>query len=295
MKLPIVRIQRFCMHDGPGIRTTIFLKGCPLKCKWCHNPETQKMEQEMFYAPSKCIHCRMCMICENDAHVFTPKGHFYDRTKCRLCGDCVTKCPSGALEMACRTMSIDEIISEVVQDAAFYGENGGITISGGEPMAHPLETIALLKAAKEKNLTTAIETSGYFDKEFLPLLCKYTDTFLWDFKDSDNARHIENVGVSNERIIENLLIADELKANTVLRCILVNGVNYTQNHIKEIADIYVKLNHCSKVEFFSYHPMGSSKGEKLGRVDSGRKEWMVSEKNINRAKSEFFRNIDAEL
>lgn len=291
MKVPVTNIQRYCMHDGPGIRTTVFLKGCPLSCKWCHNPETQKVEQEMFYTPSKCIGCKMCMACENKAHIFTSKEHIYDRGKCCLCGMCATKCPSGALETVSQLMSIDEIISVVIKDAAFYGEKGGITISGGEPMMHPKETIELLKAAKKNNLTTAIETSGYFNKEFLPSLCEYTDTFLWDYKDSDNSRHIKNTGVSNEKIIENLRIADELNANIVLKCILINSINFTEEHIKKVADLYMQLNNCNKVEFFSYHPFGSSKSERLGCVNKGRKDWRVSDEDINWAKSEFFRYI----
>ncbi len=228
MKLPVVEIQRFCMHDGPGIRTTVFIKGCPLRCKWCHNPETHKKENEIYYSPSKCIRCGNCNICKNGAHQFTTGKHVFDRDRCLMSEDCVGVCPTKALESVSQEMGIDEIIYEVLRDVAFYGKEGGLTISGGEPMAYPKETIALLKAAKENNLNTAVETCGYFDKAFLPTLCQYTDTLLWDFKDSDKERHIEYTGVSNERIIENLLLADSLKANIELRCILVNTVNFTK-------------------------------------------------------------------
>lgn len=205
--------------------------------------------------------------------------------------DCVGVCPTKALESVSQEMGIDEIIYEVLRDVAFYGKEGGLTISGGEPMAYPKETIALLKAAKENNLNTAVETCGYFDKAFLPTLCQYTDTLLWDFKDSDKERHIEYTGVSNERIIENLLLADSLKANIELRCILVNTVNFTKEHIKEVAALYKRLPHCKNVKFFSYHPMGNAKMEKLGRIGNERKEWIVSTADLKRAKAEFSRHI----
>ena len=265
MKLPVVTIQKLCIHDGPGIRTTVFLKGCPLRCKWCHNPETWKREQEIYHTPSKCIGCGSCKAGE--------------------------KCPTGALVPVSELMSIDEILSEVMRDSVFYGEKGGITISGGEPMLHGYKTIALLKAAKEAGITTVVETSGYFDKRLVPSLSEYTDILLWDFKDGDNIRHIENTGVSNELIIENLLLADKLNTNIVLKCILLNTINFSEAHLREVARLYKRLNNCDKVEFFSYHPMGSTKSERLGYQNPGRTEWIVSENDINRAKSEFLNYI----
>ena len=133
--LKVAEIQRFCMRDGPGTRTTVFLKGCPLNCVWCHNPEMKKYESELLYCEKKCITCRICEKCENKAHIFEENRHILNREKCVSCGKCAENCPTSALRICGSDMSIDDIVREVKKDAAFYGKNGGVTLSGGEPFA----------------------------------------------------------------------------------------------------------------------------------------------------------------
>ena len=167
-KLKVTEIQRFCMHDGPGVRTTVFLKGCPLQCAWCHNPETQTFKSELLFYPNKCIGCGGCVnACPQSVHS-TNEKHVVDRAKCILCGECEKSCPTGALEICGEDMSIEAILSVAEKDKAFYGEYGGITLSGGEPFAQGKRAVALLKACKEKGLHTAVETCGYADAEEFP-------------------------------------------------------------------------------------------------------------------------------
>lgn len=275
-KLPVVMIQRFCMHDGPGIRTTVFLKGCPLRCVWCHNPETQQEKQQMYYTPSRCIGCMACSaVCPAGAHCFTEKQHRYRRDLCNMCGSCAAICPTEALESVFCWMDIREIMDEVRKDSAFYGTEGGLTVSGGEPMAHPLETLELLKAAKAAGIGTAVETCGYFAPEYVEPLCQAADTLLWDVKDTDDERHRQNTGVSNRRILSNLFLADRYSANLILKCILLKGVNDTEEHVKNLSLLSGKLKHVKRTELFSYHPLGASKAERLGLEADGRTEWVV--------------------
>lgn len=267
MKIPVTGIQRFCMHDGPGLRTVVFLKGCPLRCKWCHNPETQNSFRQIFYDEKKCIGCGACAVCPNQAHVFRP-DHAFDRVKCTACGSCTELCPTGALERAARMMEPDEILELVERDRDFFGQEGGLTLSGGEPMAHPEESLLLLKKAKEAGISTAVETCGYFDSRYIPDLCQHADTLLWDFKDSDAERHRYYTGVSNQKILENLKEADRQGGNIVLRCILLQGINYTPKHIGQIEALYRSLVNCHRVDFLPYHPMGSDKYRLLGIEDT---------------------------
>lgn len=257
------------MHDGPGLRTTVFLKGCPLRCKWCHNPETQKAKQEIIFDDHRCIGCRACgSVCEHDAHVFTETSHDFLRENCVACEKCTGICPTKALEPACRMMETDEIVNEVLKDLAFYGIDGGITVSGGEPMFHPQGTLELLGKCKEKGLTTAIETCGFYDRSIIEKLSGVCDLLLWDFKDSDSARHKENTGVPNEPILENLRYADSLRMKSVLRCIIIEGVNFTEEHIQAIADLRKSLKNCIRADLLPYHPMGDSKCRLVG-ADAG--------------------------
>ena len=287
MKLPVTEIQRFCMHDGDGVRTVVFLKGCPLRCKWCHNPETQKAEQEMLYYSAKCIACGACeLICHNGAHSFTDH-HCYDRSLCISCEKCAKACPTEAIAPAMREKYVDEIVREIERDMAFYGDNGGVTLSGGEPLIHGEAAIELLKKCKEKNISTAVETCGYISSDNLREAIKYTDLFLWDIKDTNNERHKEYTGVSNQRIIENLLLADSLGAKTVMRCIIVNGVNTDAAHIEALAALWQRLSNCRYIELIPYHAYGGSKMLSLGKEDNGRKEWIPEHNQIEEIKKKF--------
>ena len=156
IKLKVTEIQRFCMHDGPGVRTTVFLKGCPLRCAWCHNPETQKVASELLFYQNKCIYCGSCVSdCSSSVHS-VEKEHLIDRERCRLCSLCADNCPTGALKICGDDMSIEDILAIVEKDRSFYGEQGGITLSGGEPFTRRVATVELLKECKARGLSTAV-------------------------------------------------------------------------------------------------------------------------------------------
>ena len=284
-RLPVTEIQRFCMHDGPGVRTVVFSKGCPLRCAWCHNPETQRVTPEMLFYESKCIYCGACVsACPAGAHSIHPE-RVVDRDRCAACGRCAAVCCTDAITPAARDMTVAEILSAVLRDKAFYGEHGGITVSGGEPMLHPEGIIALLTACKEAGITTCVETCGEFSPIHLPALREVTDLFLWDVKDTDPIRHKAYTGVDNVRILENLREADRLGARTRLRCILVEGVNAVESHYEALADLYHGLSHCEGVEFLPYHAYGGSKMLPLGMTDNGRVEWIPDKTAVEAAKT----------
>ena len=219
------------MHDGPGVRTVVFLAGCPLRCSWCHNPEGQSFDTEILFEAKKCANCGACAaVCPTGAHSFEAGVHAFDRAKCISCMKCAEVCCTKALEPSSVDMTADEILSFVEKDRAFYGKEGGVTLSGGEPLAHPREAIELLSECRKRNIGTAVETSGYFDASLLSELVPLVDIFLWDFKDSNDTRHKEHTGVSNEKIKNNLLLADSMGAVSILRCITVKGVNAEKEH-----------------------------------------------------------------
>lgn len=275
----IAEIQRFCMHDGPGVRTTVFLKGCPLRCLWCHNPETQRRKPEILFFESKCMGCGACGTCDENAHGFSV-AHVFDRSRCIACGACAQNCPTGALELCGTDMTAEEVFRIVQKDRAFYGTAGGITISGGEPFLQAEETLALLKLCRDNGIHTAVETCGYFSPEILKHAVPLTDLFLWDIKDTDPQRHQRYTGVSNERILENLLAADALGARTRIRCILVAGVNTTQAHYGAVAGLVRKLHHCQGVELIPYHAYGGAKAVAVGKADNGNDSWIPDREMI---------------
>ncbi len=282
--LPVTEIQRFCMHDGPGVRTVVFLKGCPLRCAWCHNPETRERQAEMLYDVGRCMNCGACpTVCAHKAQQMVD-GHIYDREACEVCGKCAEICPTGAMRPAAQSMTIQEILSNVLKDHAFYGETGGITLSGGEPMSHPSGTLALLSACKSAGLNTAVETCGEFSRMFIPALVKLADLLLWDVKDTNNERHEQYTGVSNIRILENLQLADRLGGRTRLRCIVVNDVNTDEAHWNALAELYRDLQYCEGVELLPYHAYGGSKMLPLGLEDNGRREWIPSDETMENIK-----------
>lgn len=259
----ITEIQRFCMHDGPGIRTVVFFSGCPLRCKWCHNPETQSFAQQIYFDAKKCLLCGACTVCSRGVHHFGNDCHFLERNRCIKCGECTQICPSAALTMVRKTLPVEDVLEEVLRDKAFYGANGGITLSGGEPMAQPEAAIELLKLAKQAGISTAVETCGYFDPKYLPALCENADVLLWDYKDSDDARHMENTGVSQSKILENLHAADALGTKIILRCILIDDINNNQAHFDAIEKLKCSLKNCVGVDFLPCHNMGEAKARML--------------------------------
>ena len=272
------------MHDGPGMRTTVFLKGCPLHCAWCHNPETQAATSELLLDPKRCIVCRGCTtVCPMEAHCFE-KEHTVDRSLCTTCFACAQSCPTGALSMCGKELSIEEILKTVQKDEAFYGARGGVTLSGGEPFLQGVHTVALLEACKKHGLTTAVETSGYTDPEVLRAAISFVDLFLWDIKDTDEARHLRYTGVSNRRILDNLHLADQLGARIRLRCILVGGVNTDAEHYRAVATLASTLSCLEGVELIPYHAYAGSKATLLGRDDNGNPDWIPSPIQLDEAR-----------
>lgn len=262
----IFDIQRFSLQDGPGIRTTVFLKGCPLNCIWCHNPESKKQKPQLMLYSARCIGCGECLgRCPLGLHSFTEAGeHIIKRDSCTACAECVEGCV-GALQLFGREQTCEEIIAEVERDRSFYDNSGGgMTVSGGEPLMQPELTTALLKAAKEKGISTAIETSGFAPEKVIASVLPYTDLFLFDFKESDPERHKQYTGVGNERILANLRYLDSKGACVVLRCPIIPGCNDRPDHFAAIAAIAEELSCISRVDVEPYHPLGKSKAEALG-------------------------------
>ena len=275
----IASIQRFCMHDGDGVRTTVFLKGCPLSCAWCHNPETQSFQPELLFHAAKCIGCGACGVCPRGVHGFAA-GHTLDRGLCTRCGVCGVACPTEALELCGKEYTAEALLDIVLRDKDFYGTAGGVTLSGGEPLLSE-EASLFLKLCREHGLNTAVETCGMVSERLLREAIPYTDLFLWDVKDTDELRHQAYTGVSYKPILKNLLLADSLGAKTRLRCILVKGVNTNEGHYKALAELFHRLQHCEGVEFLPYHTYGDSKAVALGQKSKARTDWIPSEDEIS--------------
>lgn len=261
----IFNIQRFSTSDGPGIRTVVFFKGCPLDCAWCHNPESKSIFSEIFYKSELCLNCTACsMVCSKTNHLFE-EGHFFNRGDCIACGRCAEICPSKALELCGEEKCTEQIINTVLKDKPFYDETGGgITLSGGEPLMQYDYSLSILKSAKERGLRTAIETSGYTNKNLFELN-RYTDLWLYDIKIFDNAEHIKYTGVSNEIIFKNLFFLDSIGAKIILRCPIIPQINFTAAHFNKIAELSNNLKNVKAIHLEAYHPLGISKANQLNK------------------------------
>lgn len=266
MKASIFNIQKFSIHDGPGIRTTVFFKGCPLQCIWCHNPESQNLGKEILYDKNKCTLCGSCIkICQNNAIELKDNDLEINMDKCTFCGDCTVCCINSAKQIAGKEYTVDEVMKEVLKDRVFYkNSKGGVTLSGGEPLIYAAFVEELLMELKKENIHTAVDTCGAVDFKVLERISKYTDLFLYDIKSMDEEKHILYTGVSNKNIIENLIKLSKIHNNINLRLPIIEGINADENHIFEILKL-IKNTNIKKINLLPYHDIAMHKYEKLGR------------------------------
>ena len=260
----VFEIKHFAVHDGPGIRTTVFLKGCPLKCVWCHNPEGIFGKTELGYLEHKCVNCGRCVIaCPNMAHSIDENGsHVFDRDKCDACGKCVSMCVKSCLTLYGKKMSVESLVEEVLIDKDFYdSSNGGVTLSGGECLMQSDFCLEFLKRLKQLGIHTAVDTCGFVSKETLNKVIPYTDIFLYDVKAIDEDVHIQCTGQSNKQILENLKYLSDLGKKIEIRIPFVPG--YNSSEIKKIGEFISKIN-ITGVRVLPYHNYSETKYKSLG-------------------------------
>ena len=262
----VLNIQRFCTDDGPGIRTTVFLKGCPLKCLWCHNPESQSRFSEIMYDAGKCIGCGSCIsVCPKKCHEITAT-HVFLRKDCVGCGKCADVCSAKALELYGKEMQAEDVLHEIQRDRMFYdATGGGITVSGGEPLFQPYFTAELLRLCKESGIHTALETCGYASESVFSEVIRYCDFVLFDIKETDGEKHIAFTGVSLKPILRNLEILNEKKIPFVIRAPIIPTLNDREEHFENLSCLRKKFENCERIQIMPYHDFGSYKYEKLGR------------------------------
>lgn len=261
----IINIQRLSVHDGAGLRTTVFLKGCPLHCIWCHNPESQAFENEVLLRQDKCTSCGACVAaCPKGCHEIVGDKHLFHREKCDACLACADACPAGALTPAAKEYTVDQVLEIALRDKLFYGKEGGITISGGEPMSRIGFTQELCQKAKQAGLNVNIETSGYCPTAYFDRVLPFVDVFLYDIK-AMPSMHKVLTGGDSDLILKNLAYLRQKGAQVVLRCPIVPGCNDNDAHYAFIADL-AKQYGISQIDIEPYHAYGLGKYDQLGRT-----------------------------
>lgn len=289
----IYNIQKYSIHDGDGIRTTVFFKGCPLRCKWCHNPESQSYKREMLFYRERCVECGTCKeYCQNEATTYE-NGIKIDYSKCTGCGICTEYCYQGARELAGQQYTIDRLIEKLKKDAMFYEESdGGVTLSGGEVMAQNMEYIEeLVKKLHKKGFNVAVDTCGYCSYDNFRRVLPYVDTFLYDIKVIDPEKHQKYTGVENHIILENLVKLSRDGAKIELRMPLIAGINDSSEDIIQTIQFIKRNEVCFEhVYLLPYHDTGKDKYVRLSRNYVGEKYCAPTQKKLQKIISIFKEN-----
>jgi len=282
----IFDIRGYSIHDGPGIRTTVFFKGCYLHCPWCHNPEGQSPKIELIFTETRCRGCQECLKnCPRQALSRSASETLINREKCDLCGICVEGCFSQALEFVGKEMTVQEVMEAVEKDRIFYEQsNGGVTFSGGEPLRQADFLEALLIECRKRDIHTCLDTSGYVSSEIFNKISAKVDLFLYDLKIMDEEKHRRYTGASNKLILENLKTLAAENKNIIIRIPLIAAINDTSENILQTAEFVKSLKVVTEISLLPYHRLGSQKYRKLNRPDPSNKFEIPSEEKMQEIK-----------
>lgn len=290
-KARIFNIQKYNMYDGPGVRTLVFFQGCPLRCKWCANPEGLEKKYKIMFKKDSCINCGKCVdICETGVHTMDGNIHCVDNNKsCIGCGKCISICPKSALNLVGKDMKISELLDIIEEDRVFYETSGGgVTLGGGEVLMQPEAAISLLMACKDVGINTAIETCGYTTSQVILKAAEFVDLFLFDIKHIDSDKHLHWTGVRNEQILENLDQLLKNRYNVQIRMPLLKGVNDDPEDLKKLMELLEKyrgFKNFKGIDLLPYHKMGINKYKQLGKEYSLKNEVVLNDEDLNRIES----------